>query len=352
MPEGIFLMRWDPRLGPEILGMHPPEAVITRDELVNIFGSLLLREEERREGFYSYQTLSEPRLNVVAYYSGEELNQLFGIILREDEDMEAYRGGLVRVAIRMFKLGEIAIETEEKWSEIWQWIINYPTMTLEQRLGDIFQEAEARRLLDIMVERGISTIDDVVLAMKSEFPVLSRDVIVTYVHSLEALNIFATKWDEKALIERVYLLRDVLFHRKRPEKYNDITKEIRTYTSKWETFAQRYYNEGWMNDKNVLPEILGNPEKYRVILEFRKRGVIHENEVNAVGWSDIVEDLRYLEIIDKEDEYYYLFSDPTVAYVFPRYTISSVVEKLRDGTFSKDLVMEYLRMLRDSYMRT
>jgi len=352
MPEGIFLMRWDPRRGPEVLGMYPPEAVITRDELIEVFGSLLLREEERREGFYTFKTVGSARLDVVAYYSGIELNQIFGIILSPGEKPDDFRGGLVRIALKTFKLGEVIIDTEEKWSDIWGWLLNYPTMALEQRLGDVFQDTESYKLLEILVDSGITTIDDVVLKMKTEFPALSRDVIVTYVHTLEALNVFATKYDEKALIERVYLLRDVLFHRRKPENFDQIAKEISVYKDKWEVFAKRYYDSDWINDKEVLPRILGDAQKYKIISEFRRRGIISAQEIAAMGWSDHVEELRALEILDMENDNYYLFSDPTVAYVFPKYTIARVVERLKNGELEKNIVVDYLRMLREAYSRT
>lgn len=352
MPEGVFLMKWDPRVGPEVLGMYPPEAVITRDELIEIFGSLLIREEERREGFYTFKTVGTAKLDVVAYYSGIELNQIFGVVLSPNEKPDDYRGGLVRLALRTFKLGEIIVETEERWREIWNWLLSYPTMALEQRIGDVFQDIESYKLLEIMVDAGIANIDDLVLKMKTEFPALSRDVITTYVHTLEALDIFATKWDERALIENVYLLRDVLFHRRKPEKFNDIAKEIMIYKDKWDAFAKRYYDGEWINDKELLPRILGDAEKYKIISEFRRRGIIHESEVNAMGWTDQVEELKEIEILDEEDNKYYLFSDPTIAYVFPKYTIAKVVEKLKNGELGKETVIEYLRMLREAYSRT
>jgi len=352
MPEGVFLMRWDPRTGPEILGMYPSEMVITRDELLDIFGSLLLREEERREGFYTFRTMGTTQLDVVAYYSGQELNQIFGVILSPGEKADDYRGGLVRIALRTFKLGEIMIDTAERWESIWNWLLSYPTMTNEQRLGDVFRESESFKLLEILVESGIATIDDVVLKMKTEFPGLSRDVILTYVHTLEALDIFATKWDERALIEYVYLLRDVLFHRRKPEKSDEIAKEIPEYQDRWESFSKRYFEGEWIQDKEILPKILGDPERYRVLVEFRNRGIINENEIAALGWTDYVDEMRAYEILGKADDKYYLFSDPVVAYVFPKYTISKVVEKLKNEEVNKDIVLEYLKMMRESYSRT
>jgi len=342
-------MRWDPRRGPVILGTYPTELSLSPDELVNVFGGLFLEEEERREGFY---TISLGGRNILAYYSGIELNEIFGIILKPDENPNDYRGGLVRLALKIFKLGEEILYSEEGWIEAWNWIIGYPSMTAEQRLADIFVEEEARSLLDIMIEEGILTIDDVIKRLRGMYPGLSRDVITSYVHTFEALDIIATRFDEKALIERVYLLRDVAFIRKKPEVFGKVSKVIPGYEKKWEEFVMRYHDREWIQDRNILPKILAEAETYRVLTEFRSKGVISSEEVRARGWAELIEEkLRPYEIIERHEDKYYLFSDPAVVYIFPRYVIARVVDKLKNGEIEKKIVLEYLRILRDAFSR-
>lgn len=90
MPEAIFLMRWSPKRGPVVQGSYPPGAELGKDFLIDVLGSIIQEEEERLEGFYPV-TL-EGR-DVISYYSGEELNQVFGIVLGREESEREYRGG-------------------------------------------------------------------------------------------------------------------------------------------------------------------------------------------------------------------------------------------------------------------
>lgn len=346
MPEMIFLMRWDPRVGPLVLGSYPVGEEMSKEFLLNVFGLIIQREEERLEGFYS---VSYGGKNVVAYYSGQALNQVFGIVLQSGEDEEGFRGAMVRTAVSVFKKGEPPTSTEE-WEHLWRWMNSYPQMNIEQRLGDAFRENEVKKLLSIMLESGVLTIDEVVDNMRTYFPVLPRDIITTYVHFLEALGIVSTKWDEKALIERVYLLRDVLFYRKKPEKYEEIAKEVPEYEEKYKNFASRYYEDLWESDQEALPELLGDPMSYSVIKIFREKGILEESDIPSEASEDLITRLLDLEIIGREGERYYLIADPSVRFVFPKYTISKVISRVRNEEINKDLAIEHLKIMRDSYL--
>ena len=346
MPKNIFLMQWDPRRGPIVLGSYPATSEgIDKDFLINVFG-LVLQREERLEGFYD---VSYQGFDIVTYYSGQELNQLFGVVLEKGEDKEGIRGGVVRAALAAFRRGEPPATVEE-WEDLWNRISAFPILTLEERIADAFRDDEARKLLEIMVDNGIIVIDRLIDNLKTSFPFLSRDVLVTYVHLLEALGILVTKWDEKALIERVYLLRDVVFYRKRPEKFSEIASEINDYEEEFERFAREYQEEGWISDQVLLPGIISDPNLYMIIKEFREKCIINENDIATRGWTSLAERLVTLDILRKKDDKYYLFSDPTVKLILPRYTFSNVVKKLRGEELSEDVVIDYLKTVRESYL--
>jgi len=346
LPEIIFLMRWDPRRGPVILGFYPQENVsIEKDFLINVFGTIMQREE-RLEGFYE---VTYGGKDIITYYSGQELNQLFGTVLAQGEDKEGIRGGVVRAALVAFRRGEPPATLEE-WKEIWDRITKFPMLTYEQRVADAFRDIEARKTLEVMLENGIIEMERLLDNLKASFPHLSRDVLLTYVYLLESLGILQTKWDEKALLQRVYLLRDVVFHRKKPEKFEEIAKEIEGYIESLEKYAREYQEGIWETDQAILPEVLGDPATYDILAEFRERGTIPVDEAQSRGWTTIVEKLVNLEIIKEAGERYYLFTDPTVKLLLPKYTFSIVVRKLRDEELSKEIVLDYLRTVRASYL--
>lgn len=346
MPEYIFLMRWDIRRGPILLGYFPQENIdIDKDFLINIFGSVMQREE-RLEGFYE---VTYGGKDVITYYSGQELNQLFGTVLGSGEDKEGIRGGVVRAALVAFRRGEPPA-TVEDWREIWDRITRFPTLTYEQRVADAFRDMEARRALEVMVENGIMETDRLLDSLKASFPQLPRDVLLTYVYLLESLGILQTKWDEKALLQRVYLLRDVVFHRRKPDKFNEISKQIGNYVEQLEKYAREYQESIWETDQALLPEILGDPAIYDVLTEFRERGIIPADEAESRGWTTIVRRLLDIDILKEANGKYYLFTDPTVKLLLPRYTFSTVLRRLRDEEISKEVVLDYLRSVRASYL--
>ncbi|MGQ4891376.1 MAG: hypothetical protein ACP6IP_02705 [Candidatus Njordarchaeia archaeon] len=351
MPRNIFLMQWDPRRGPLVLGYYTPseEAAeaggIDKDFLINVFG-MVLQRGERLEGFYD---VTYQNYEIVTYYSGQELNQLFGVVLREGEDKKGIRGGVVRAALTAFRRGEPPV-TEEEWRDLWDRISAFPTMSFEERLADAFRDDEARKLLEIMLDNGIMVVDRLLDSLKTSFPFLPRDVLLTYVYLLEALGVLSTKWDEKALIERVYLLRDVVFYRRKPEKFDEIASAISDYSEEFERFAREYQENGWVSDQALLPNVLGDPNQFQVIKAFRELGIMSENEVATRGITSIVEKLVSIDILRRKDDQYYLFSDPTVKLLLPKYTFANVVKRLRDEELTKDVVIDYLKTVRESYL--
>ena len=346
MPKNIFLMQWDPRRGPIVLGYYPENTEgIDKDFLINVFG-MVLQREERLEGFYD---VTYGGYTVITYYSGQELNQLFGVVLDENEEKEGIRGGVVRAALTAFRRGEPPT-TKEEWEELLERISAFPTMTLEERIADAFRDMESRRLLEIMLDSGIMDMDRLLDNLKTSFPYLARDVLMTYVYLLAALGVLETKWDEKALIERVYLLRDVVFIRRKPEKFSEIASQISDYQSEYEKFVREYQEGGWVQDQSILPEILGDPNTYGVVKIFRDQGVIKEDEAHSRFGTTTIKKLLDTDIIRKKDDRYYLFTDPTVKLLLPKYTFANVVKRLREEELSKEIVLDYLKTVRSSYL--
>lgn len=346
MPKAVFLMRWTAKRGPVIQGSYPPEADLEKDFLIDVLGSIIQEEEERREGFYPITLEGK---DVVTYYSGEELNQVFGILLEEGERGEEYRGGLVQATVRILKKGG-SISTTEEWKELWDWIRAYPDMTREQRIGDAFKDPAMNEILSIITDNGILTIGEMVDRTRIRLPSLSRDVITTYVHILEALGILETQWNEEALEERVQMLRDVIFYRKKPEQYEKIASQISGYEEDFSSYVEKYKRERiWEQDREILPGFLSRPEMYELLKRFRTKGVLEKAEVSE-SYDNVVGRLLEENILGETDTYFYLFTTPTLDLLFPRYTISRVFAQARDGTLSKEEVLNFLDTVKGSYL--
>ncbi|MBD3196101.1 MAG: hypothetical protein GF317_13670, partial [Candidatus Lokiarchaeota archaeon] len=92
MPVGLVLMRWDERIGTEILAKYPEEVNITDKTLMQVYST---HEYSGESGMISLMVGS---LNIASYYTGPEKGYYILLLLNIDDDPDAYEGGLANVA--------------------------------------------------------------------------------------------------------------------------------------------------------------------------------------------------------------------------------------------------------------
>ena len=86
-------MRYDNKSGISVIAKYPNEEVnITEGTLMNIFS---LHEFSQDDGITS---MSVGEVNVVTYYSGEEIDYYVVLILKMLEDPEDYEEGLQKIS--------------------------------------------------------------------------------------------------------------------------------------------------------------------------------------------------------------------------------------------------------------
>lgn len=354
MPETIFVSQWVSRGIPRLLASYPREN-LDPNLIIDIFG-LIIREEEPREGFYIVRYPEGARFSeeyaqrdFVCYFSGMELKQLVGLILEKGEEAELYRGALVRAALRLFKRGEIPTAIEE-WKDIWSQMLAYTKMPIEQRLADIFRDLEAKIILSTMVEEGVLTIDELVRKAREKisYPI-TRDLLIGYIHVLSALGILETRFDEKALMERVYLISDIVFYRKKPPKLEEVSKNFPLLKQMYSRLASEYIS-AWETEAEKIPELIGRSDTYEIIQRFRREGMIKKDDIPKI-YQSIVETLRAENIIADIGGFYAMLFDPTYKLLFPKWTIAKFVEKSRENATARELLKTWLNILKEAYLR-
>ncbi len=357
------------RSRPRLLGSYPlggmePDlfldilGLIMREEMrEKVRGELGERERERlREGFYVVRYPKDAIFSetysgryFVCYFSGEELGQLVGIILNPDERPDPYRGALVRSALRLFRRREIPT-TEEEWSALWNMILLYPNLPLEQRIADIFRDLEARVILSVMINEGVTTVDDLVRKVRERLSApTTRDLIISYIYVLSALGILEVRYDERALVERVYLISDVVFYRKKPPNFKDIVRKVPEYAQVYSDFVSEYL-ASWEVDMNVIPEVIGDPETYAFVERLRREGVINIYDISDEE-KKIIEKLVDIRIVKIIGDNICLLSDPALKLLFPKWTIRGVLERAEKDEGFRDVVIAWLNVLREAYLR-
>jgi len=343
LPQGIFLFRWSAKRGILLLGKHPEDLEVDIDLLTDALGLRILRE--RRPGFFTSKVRG---IKLVAYTSGPDAFTTFGISLSPKEDELTYRGPLVRLVTRWLKTGEMPASAEE-WESVWKYIIEFPTLSLEQRLADAFVDAEARMAHGILVELGILPLTDFIDRLQGEFPDVTSDVLASFIYTLVGLGVFGSKYDPKAMIDWIFLLRDVVFYRAAPPNMKEIASRVSNFERDYKEFARNYVEGAWEREQGLIPYIIMHSAAYKLLQEFRKKSILHRNEIP----SELEDGLNLLlehNIARESGDIYYLFTDIRCALLFPKYTIRRVLERVKEKEIDVKLALMYLEELKRSYL--
>ena len=128
MPVGLVVMKWNERVGTEILAKYPEEIIITDKTLMQVYST---HEYSGESGMISLMVGS---LNIASYYTGPEKGYYILLLLNLDDDPDAYEGGLSEAArIILQNLEDDAYV--QFIPSLFRRLTVYPTLNEEQRLA-------------------------------------------------------------------------------------------------------------------------------------------------------------------------------------------------------------------------
>ena len=84
-------MKWDERIGTEILAKYPEETIISEKTLMQIYST---HEYSGEKGVI---TLTAGTLNIISYYTGPEKGYYLLLVLNLDDDPDIYEGGMADI---------------------------------------------------------------------------------------------------------------------------------------------------------------------------------------------------------------------------------------------------------------
>lgn len=102
MPQGILILKWDNEIGPVLITNYPDTLKITNNLLTQIYSAH--RYSSLEPGFSS---LTLKNNKVVSFFSGlgethiEVENYIVALLLRRDENVNAYREVLNKIAAQI-----------------------------------------------------------------------------------------------------------------------------------------------------------------------------------------------------------------------------------------------------------
>ncbi len=343
MPRAIFLMAWNPRQGPIIVGQYPSSVELDKDKLIDLFG-LALRQGDAAH-FSEIELRGE---KVILYFTGMETRMNFGAIIEDGENLDSLRGAMVRAVADLIVRG-IMPSSEDEWKDLFERIRVYQEMPLEEKVGELFSDSFLRRVYDSLLELGISRKDFVLQRLGILQGSREEDILRAYIEILNSLGIFNTYYDEESMREYLFLMRDVVILRRKPKLYELIAKKIDGYKQEYSSFVQEYLeNKKWLEEQETLASIFASPRLYSALKELREKGLIKIEDIPE-ELKSAMDVLEAYDICRSVDDLCYLLTDVAIVLMFPKYSIHKCLEQYSSGVLALKEVEAYLNAVKKSY---
>ncbi|MFX0146038.1 MAG: hypothetical protein ACFE9C_18370, partial [Candidatus Hodarchaeota archaeon] len=357
-PLGLLLMKWDERIGTEILAKYPKDISISEKTLMQVYST---HEYSGEKGSI---TLTAEVTNILSYYTGPEEGYYLLLILSTDDDPDLYEGGMADI------LRDI-IENLEDDSYIhmiptlFQRISLYPSLSSEEVLALAYQNKIIRTIINLLREDGVITKSELNIWLKDKFVegFFDLDAILTELFKLEIVKVSSVK---NIPSELIFLTSDIFMVRIPPLKLLDNptshglpSQFSKEYVNDVKNFFQEYRPSEEDNIKIV--EIFINPQVYETLRllrtaivtrqdleKLRKKGVEDVYGVLKLLWDN-----RMIKVFhdEKNIEYYALISDFYIEYLFPKYLLKAVKTEYDQKSKNKKALIEYLNILEESYFK-
>jgi len=356
MPVGLVVMKWDERVGTEILAKYPEEIIVTDKTLMQVYST---HEYSGESGMISLMVGS---LNIASYYTGPEKGYYILLLLNLDDDPDSYEGGLIDVSrIILQNLEEEAYV--KLIPSLFQRLSVYPTLNNEQRLAITYQDEIKRMIINRLRDEGVVS--------KSELMVWLKDKYRQGFVDLEGVLIELIKREliKEASVkgmpsELIFLIHDMLMLRvppvqllKDPADRGLPSKLAGDYRMEVKKFFQNYRPSEQDNLRVI--DIIINPQVYET-LRLLRTAIVTKNDLEKLkkkGVEDVDEVLKMLwegqmiQVFQDEmnNEYYALLSDFHLDLIFPKYLLNVIKSEYERKSKAEQVLVEYLNVLEDTY---
>jgi hypothetical protein len=359
MPVGLVVMKWDERIGTQILAKYPEEVVITEKTLMQVYST---HEYTGEPGMVSMMV---GPINIASYYTGPDIGIYLLLLLSLEDNPDAYEGGLVDVSRQILaNLEDNAFKS--LIPSLFQRLSVYPTLSEEQSLAFTYQDEIKKIILNRLREEGVIS--------KSELIVWLKDV---YKHGFIDIDAISSELIKKELIkqstvkgmpsELLFLTKDLFISRIPPTKLyrNPIGCGLpKALSEDYKIEVKSFFEDYTPNkDDNLkLIDLIIDPQVYETLKllreaivtrddleKLKKKGVEDTDEVLKKLWG-----LRMIQVLQDEtgNEYYGLVTDFIIKSAFPKYQLSVIKEEYEKKSKSNKVLVEYLNILKDSFLET
>ncbi len=356
MPVGLAIMKWDSRVGTEIIAKYPEEISISDRTLMQIYST---HEYSAEAGMIS---LMVGPLNIASYYTGPEKTLYIILILNLDDDPDAYEGGLTDASRIILQNIEDDVY-KQMIPSLFQRISAFPTLNKEQRYAIIYQDEIKRNIISRLREEGVFSKSELKIWLKDKYRerFLDIDAVLIELIKGEIIKEVSVKGMPSELI---FFINDLLMLRsppsnifKNPAEFGLPESLVEDYRIAVKKFFQNYHPSE--KDNLRVLDLLTDPQVYEIFKLLRisvaTRNVLEK--LRKKGVDDIDGGLKKLwdnQMIhvsqDKQrNEYYALLSDFHLSLIYPKYILSTIIHQYDVKSKADQVLTEYLRVLEDTY---
>ncbi|MHA2431055.1 MAG: hypothetical protein ACXACC_08500 [Promethearchaeota archaeon] len=359
MPIGLIIMKWDPKVGTDIVTKYPEELMVSDETLMQIYAA---HEYTAEPGMIS---LLVGHLNIASFYTGKDKALYIISLLTLDEDPDAYEGGLSDIS-------KIIIQNFENnvYLDMIPFLFHrlsvYPNLNLEQSLAMTYQDEVNRLIINRLREEGVVS--------KSELKVWLKD---KYRRGFFDLDATLSELIKKELIketsvkgmpsELIFYINDLFMIRRPPIKLIQNLEESglpEKFFKEYKTEVRRFFQNYRISEEDNLNllEILTEPQIYEILRLLRFK-IVTRNELEKLrkkGVDDIDGGLKklwehkviYIFRDDYNVEYYCLLTDFHISRVYPKFILNTILQQYDVKSKSEAVLIEYLKVLEDTYRPT
>jgi hypothetical protein len=357
MAIGMVLMRWDERVGAEVLTKYPEELIISDKTLMQIYST---HEYNQEAGMISMMIGAS---TIASYYTGPEHSLYVILVLNVDEDPDAFEEGLAdasRVIVQNLE--------DEAFKNIipslYQRISVYPTLDVSQKQMMIYLDETKRFLLKRLQIEGSVSKSEVAVWLKDKYRTdfVDLDAVIT---SFIKMGLIKETSVKGLISETLFLTNDLMIYRipakviiKDPGDRGLPGELSEDYISECKNFFNGYTPSE--EDNIMMIDILLDPQIYETIKLLRTAIVTRDDieKLRKKGVEDIemvlkkLWDGNFLVVLQDQggNEYFGLKSDIKIKKYFPEHVLNTIRQDFNDNVKNKLVLIEHLDILESEYM--
>jgi hypothetical protein len=356
MPVGLVVMKWDERIGTEILAKYPEEIAISEKTLMQVYST---HEYSGEAGMISLMVGS---LNIASYYTGPDKNYYILLLLNLDDDPDVYEGGLSDTARTI--LQNLEDETYKPLiPDLFRRLSVYPTLNDEQKLAMTYHDEVKRMIINRLREEGVVSKSELVIWLKDKYTrgFIDLEALLTELIKRELIKETSVKGMPSELL---FLTNDLIMLRvppgnlvKNPADRGLPSQLADDYKTEVKKFFQNYRPSEEDNLKII--KVLINPQTYETLRllrttiatrndleKLKKKGVDDVDEVLKKLW-----DTQLIQVFqdNHNNEYYALISDFYLKITFPKYLLNIIKSEYEKKSKADQVLVEYLAVLENAY---